>query len=73
MYTSTQGQAQMYPVYAVGDYTAGGQQYYTATGSYTNSGGGSNEAHGSNNQYIVPVEENLLTARDSPQTITGVI
>lgn len=72
LYTSTQGQAQMYPVYAVGDYTSGSQQYYTATGSYTNAGSGSNDAHGTNNQYIVPVEDNLLTARDSPQEMGGV-
>lgn len=72
LYTSTQGQAQLYPLYTVGDYTSGNQQYYTATSGYTNPAGGSNDAHGTNNQYIVPVDENLLTARDSPQDMGGV-
>ena len=62
-----------YPVYAVSDYTGGGQQYYTATGNYTNSPTGAG-AGASSGSYIVPVDEALLTAqaRESPHNNSSV-
>ncbi|XP_055697324.1 DNA-binding protein RFX2 isoform X2 [Phlebotomus papatasi] len=76
LYTTTgQGQTQMaYPVYAVGDYGTGGQQYYaTATGNYTASG--TTATNHSSSEYIVPVDDSLLSStqtRASPQTIAAV-
>ncbi|KAJ6638550.1 Transcription factor RFX3 [Pseudolycoriella hygida] len=69
--SSSQGQTQMtYPVYAVSDYTSGGQQYYTTTGNYTNSP--TSSGNHATNSYIVPVDEQLLTtsAKMSPQAIS---
>ncbi|XP_055678770.1 DNA-binding protein RFX2 isoform X1 [Lutzomyia longipalpis] len=75
LYTTTgQGQTQMaYPVYAVGDYGTGGQQYYaTATGNYSTSG--TTASNHSSSDYIVPVDETILSTnqtRASPQTIAA--
>ncbi|XP_037029042.1 DNA-binding protein RFX2 isoform X3 [Bradysia coprophila] len=69
--SSSQGQTQMtYPNYAVVDYTAGGQQYYTTTGNYTNSP--TSSGNHATNSYIVPVDEQLLTtsSKMSPQAIS---
>ncbi|XP_063704529.1 DNA-binding protein RFX2 [Culicoides brevitarsis] len=79
LYTSSQGQTQMaYPVY-VSDYSSSGQQYYTTTantGNYSTGNVAANNGSstgGANQQYIVPVDETLLTSssRDSPQTISS--
>lgn len=59
-----------YPVYAVGDYTSGGQQYYTTTTTNYSNSPTSSGSHGANN--YLPVDESLLTRGDSPQTISGV-
>lgn len=64
-----------YPVY-VSDYSSTGQQYYTTTsntGNYS-SNVASNNGGTPSGQYIVPVDEALLTSsckRDSPQTISS--
>uniref|UniRef100_A0A1B0CAZ2 RFX1-4/6/8-like BCD domain-containing protein n=1 Tax=Lutzomyia longipalpis TaxID=7200 RepID=A0A1B0CAZ2_LUTLO len=62
-----------YPVYAVGDYGTGGQQYYaTATGNYSTSG--TTASNHSSSDYIVPVDETILSTnqtRASPQTIAA--
>lgn len=58
-------------MYAVGDYTSGGQQYYTTTTTNYSNSPTSSGSHGANN--YLPVDESLLTSRgDSPQTISGV-
>lgn len=62
-----------YPVYAVGDYASGGQQYYTtSSGNYSANG---NENGTSGQSYIVPVDGGILNStqsRESPQTISAV-
>ena len=61
-----------YPVYAVGEYTSGGQQYYTTTtGNYA----GTTATSNGNGPYIVPVNETTLigvSERGSPQDLSPV-
>lgn len=58
----------------VSDYSSSGQQYYTTTGSTGNYSSNIASNNGTpSGQYIVPVDEALLTSnsRDSPQTISS--